>query len=115
MSAVLTSVADQYVRSINSGDAAAYLALFAEDAVVDDGGREFRGVDAIGKWSASDIFAVQVSLEVLEEEQRDGEAVLTTRVDGNFDRTGLPDPVIIVHRLVVEGDKVKRLTCRLAE
>jgi ketosteroid isomerase-like protein len=115
MSAVSTSIADNYVRSINRGDAAAYISLFAADAVVDDGGREFRGVDAIRKWSESDIFAVHVSLEVLDESQRDGDVVLTTRVDGDFDRTGLPDPVVIVHRLAVEGEKITRLTCRLAE
>ncbi len=115
MSVALNSIADGYVASVNRGDADGFVALFADDAVVDDGGREFRGVDAIRKWSASDIFAVNVSLEVLDESQVDGELVLKTRVDGDFDWTGLPDPVVIVHRLAVESGRVKRLTCRLAE
>ncbi len=44
----------------------------------------------------------------------DGETILTTKVDGNFDRTGLPDPVMINHHFTVEGGKIVSLTCRLA-
>jgi hypothetical protein len=33
------------------------------------------------------------TLELLRVEDRDGTTVVTTKVDGNFDRTGLPDPV----------------------
>ena len=43
-----------------------------------------------------------------------GETLITTKVDGNFDRTGLPDPVVIIHHITVEGDRIARLTCRLA-
>ena len=52
------------------------------------------GLDAIGAWADSDIFAPNVTLEVIHFTDRDGETVITTKVDGNFDRTGLPDPVI---------------------
>jgi hypothetical protein len=44
---------------------------------------------------------------------RDGESLVTTKVDGNFDRTGLPDPVIITHHIGVEGENTAGLTCRL--
>jgi hypothetical protein len=115
MNTHLSTLTDPYIQTVNSHDAAAYQALFAEDAVVDDAGREFVGLAAIKHWSASDIFDAQVTLEVLDEAEQDGEAVITTKVDGNFDRTGLPDPVIIVHRLSIKSDKITRLTCRLAE
>ena len=115
MNTHLSPVTDAYIRTVNSHDAAAYQALFSHDAVVNDGGREFVGLAAIKQWSASDIFDAQVTLEVLDETEQDGGAVITTKVDGNFDRTGLPDPVIIVHRLSIENGKIARLTCRLAE
>jgi hypothetical protein len=102
------------VRSINGHDAAAFLALFADDAVVNDAGREFRGRAAIKAWSDREIFDARVTLEVLDLAHSDGETRITTKVDGNFDRTGLPDPVIIIHRITVEGDKIIGLTCRLA-
>jgi hypothetical protein len=106
----LPETAAAYVRAVNGGDPAALLALFADGAVVDDAGREFRGRDAIRAWAASDIFAVNVSLDVLD---ASGD-VLTTKVDGTFDRTGLPDPVVIAQRFAVEGGKIVGLTCRLA-
>jgi hypothetical protein len=46
---------------------------------------------------------------------RDGATVVTTKVDGNFDRTGLPNPVIINHQITAQGGKIVGLTCRLAE
>ncbi len=115
MNTPLSFVADAYIRTVNSHDAEAYQALFADDAVVDDAGREFTGLTAIKKWSDSDIFAALVTMEVTDETEQNSEAVITTKVDGNFDRTGLPDPVVIVHRLSIKGGKIDRLICRLAE
>src|SRR5262249_10649096 len=102
------------VRSINDHEPAAFIALFANDAVVNDVGREFRGLDAIKKWSSREIFDEQVTLEVIDTIERDGQTVLTTKVDGNFDRTGLPDPVIINHHITNKDGNIIRLTCRLA-
>jgi hypothetical protein len=110
----LPPTAEAYVRSINDHDPAAFIALFAESAVVNDVGREFRGRAAIKAWSDREIFDANVTLEVLDAADHDGETVVTTKVDGNFDRTGLPDPVVINHHVTVEGDKIVGLTCRLA-
>jgi len=46
--------------------------------------------------------------------ERDGETILTVKIDGAFDRTGLPDPLLMDHCFTVAGDKIKTLTCRLA-
>ncbi len=110
----LPQLADQYVQTINNHDAAAFIALFADDAVVDDIGREFRGRNAIQEWSDREIFAVRVMLDVMDRENRDGELVITALVDGTFDRTGLPDPLVIVHQIVTKGNKIAKLRCRLA-
>ena len=114
MTTPLPPTAATYVRSINDHDPAAFNALFADDAVVNDVGREFRGAAAIKAWSDHEIFEVRVTLEVLDVADREGETVVTTKVDGNFDRTGLPDPVIIDHHLTFAAGKIARLTCRLA-
>jgi hypothetical protein len=108
------ALAASYVEAINNHDPAAFLALFADDARVDDGGREFRGREAIKTWSDREIFAAEVTLEVLDEAEQCGDARVTTKVEGNFDRTGLPDPVIITHRIAATGDRIAELTCRLA-
>jgi hypothetical protein len=103
-----------YIRAINYHDAAAFIALFADGAVVNDVGREFRGPAAIKAWSDREIFDARVSLEVNDVADRDGETVITAKVDGNFDRTGLPDPLILSHHIKVAGDQIVGLTCRLA-
>ena len=115
MLAQLTPLAAAYVRATNNHDAAGFIGLFNDDAVVDDNGRTFRGRDAIAEWAASDIFAVNVTLEVLAETEVDGQTLITSKVDGTFDRTGLPDPVIISHRLQTDDGGISALTCRLAE
>ncbi len=115
MLAQLSPTLAAYVQSVNNHDADAYIALFAEDAVVDDGGRVFRGVEAIKAWSDHDIFEADVTFEVLDAVDGAGEKTITTKVDGNFDRTGLPDPVLIDHQIALQGNKILKLTCRLVE
>ena len=110
----LPKTAAEYVRSINDCDAAGFLALFADNAVVDDVGREFRGRDAIKALSDREIFAVNVALDPVSVAELDGETLVTCKVDGDFDRTGLPDPVIIDQRIAADDGKIVRLTCRLA-
>jgi SnoaL-like domain len=114
MTMPLPPIAAAYVGSINDHDPAAFDALFAEGAVVNDVGREFCGPAAIKAWSDREIFDAQVTLEVIDVADRDGETIVTTKVDGNFDRTGLPDPVIINHHITAKGGKIVGLTCRLA-
>jgi hypothetical protein len=114
MTKQLPPLAAAYVQATNNHDPAAFRRLFTADALVNDNGREFRGAHAIQEWSDREIFAAHVTLEVIDAVERDGETVLTTIVDGTFDRTGLPDPVIIDHRLVESGGRIVGLTCRLA-
>lgn len=114
MTTTLPKTAAAYIEATNHHDAAAFIACFAEDAVVDDAGREFRGLAAIRAWSQREIVDAKVTLEVLDVADRGGEVTITTKVDGNFDRTGLPDPLVINHHIRLEGDKIVRLTCRLA-
>lgn len=109
----LPPIAAGFVRAINDHDPDAFISLFADEAIVDDAGREFRGLAAIRAWAGSDIFAVNVTLDVQDVTQRAaGVVVLRTKVDGDFDRNGLPDPVIIDQEIVGERS-IQRLTCRL--
>lgn len=113
MTTTLPQVAATYVQATNAHDRAAFIACFTPDAIVDDAGREFRGAEAIRGWSDREIMDALVTLEVLNVTEQDGQIVISTKVDGNFDRTGLPDPVIIDHSLTLDGDRIARLQCRL--
>jgi hypothetical protein len=76
---------------------------------VQDIGREFRGTTAIKEWSDRQIFDVDVTLDVIDFANCDDEAIITAKVDGTLDRTGLPDPLILVHYFAVKDDKIVRL------
>jgi hypothetical protein len=115
MAAIQTVAADEYVRTINDRDAAGFGALFAEDAVVDDNGRTFRGRAAIEDWAAREIFAFDVTLDVIAKREDAAGATLTTIVDGTFDRTGLPDPLFIDQHVTSRDGRITELTCRLSE
>lgn len=107
------TVTETYVRSINERDSESLMGLFDEQAIVDDAGRMFHGREAIRSWSAREIFDAEVKLEVLKTSESAGGVAVTTKVDGNFDRTGLPDPVVIRQEFAVQDGKVTKLTCRL--
>ena len=44
----------------------------------------------------------------------DGDATVMAKVDGTFNRTGLPDPLIMSFRVVSERGRIGGLTCGLA-
>lgn len=113
MTNALSPLCDAYIQATNAQDRAGFLALFDDDAVVDDNFREIRGLPAIRDWCEEAIFAVHVTLEVLGVEAVADRVVIRTKVDGDFDRTGLPDPVIISHSIDIRAAKIIGLTCRL--
>jgi SnoaL-like domain len=102
------------IRAINVRDANAFSSCFSPEAVVKDVGREICGTTAIQEWGEREIFAVNVTLEVMSAGERAGQTIVTVKVDGTFDRTGLPDPLIMEHCFKVTGDKITELTCQLA-
>jgi hypothetical protein len=114
MTTTLPQTVAAYIQATNHHDPAGFIRCFAENAVVDDAGRQLRGISAIKAWSDHDIFKAQVTLEVLEVADRDGETIVTTKIDGNYDKTGLPDPLVMNHHITLEDDKIKRLTIQFA-
>lgn len=103
-----------FIHAINDHNPAAFLSAFAEDAVVNDVGREFRGTAAIREWGEREIFSVHVTLDVIKVEDRDGHTVVTVKPHGAFDRTGLPDPLLLDQRFTMSGGKIAALSIRLA-
>src|SRR5687768_12183890 len=110
MNAKLPRAIETYIRAINVGDAATLQSTFADDAVVKDVGREFRGAPAIKEWAEREIFAANVRLEVVDAIERAGETIVTMKIDGTFDPTGLPDPLLMDLCFGLDGDKITVLT-----
>ncbi len=105
---------EAFIRAINVRDANAFSCCFSPDAVVKDFGREICGTKAIQEWGEREVFAVNVTLEVMSAAERAGQTIVTVKVDGTFDRTGLPNPLIMEHCYKVTADKITELTCQLA-
>jgi len=103
-----------YVSAINSQDATALQSTFADDALVTDVGREIRGIVAIMDWANREIFGVNVNLEIMKSAEHGAETILTVKVDGTFDRTGLPDPLLMDQCFTIANEKIVSLTCRFA-
>lgn len=58
-------------------------------AVDVDVNRELSGLDAITDWAGADIFGAHVHFDVLNVTERQERTIITLKVDGTFDRTGL--------------------------
>ncbi len=103
-----------YIRAINTRDTDVFQSSFAPDVVVQDVGREFCDIVEIKEWASQEIFAVNVTLDVMEVAQRGGQTIVTVKIDGTFDRAGLPDPLLMDHCFTIAADKISVLTCRVA-
>jgi alkyl hydroperoxide reductase subunit AhpF len=95
-----------YLTAVNTGAKEEFAASFAGDAVVVDVNRELRGLDAITAWAGADIFGAHVQFEVLDVKQRQGRTIVRVKIDGTFDRTGLPDPLVMNQVFKVAEGKI---------
>ncbi|MEK3791679.1 nuclear transport factor 2 family protein [Paenibacillus sp. FSL R7-0204] len=100
---------EEHFHATNTNDPATFLSIFAEDAIVFDAGKEYHGKTAIKEWSDHDYFGVGLRLEIKNVVENAKEIVVTAQSDGNYDKTGLPDPLYFDFHFTVDGDKITRL------
>ena len=105
----LPQVIVDHIAAHNSPDPQAFLATFAPDALLNDAQREFLGHEAIRAWAAKEIFGDNVTLEVQRAWEHAGGVILHARYDGDFDKTKLPDPLILTNYFVLREDKIAQL------
>ena len=94
-------------------DEAARDAAFAPDAIVVDEGKVHRGRTEIKAWRDRSILDAKITYHNLRTLIRGGETVVTAEIDGNFDRTGLPDPLNLDFHFVLRGDEIVLLVILL--
>jgi hypothetical protein len=70
------------VEATNFADDDAFVACFAEDAVIDDWGRQFVGRTAIAGWNDRENIGVMSQLELLDEVPGDADHTTNIRVTG---------------------------------
>ena len=95
----------RFIDTTNAGDHEGFVAVFTQDALLSDWGREFRGRDAIGEWDRSDNIGRKSRFELLEVRRGDTEHEFVTTVvvtGGGFN--GTSDLAF-----TIRGDEVARL------
>jgi hypothetical protein len=95
-----------HVAAINSFDVDAIMNTFAEDALVNDASREFWGTEHIRAWIIKEMVGDHVTLEPVEVMDNDGFYALQCKYDGTYDKTNLPDPLIMTNYYRVRDGKI---------
>ena len=109
MTMQLTGPIAEHVAACNAFDLDAIMATFAPDAIVNDARREFRGTQQIRDWAAKELVGDHVTIDPVEVFEQAGITVLRGRYDGDFDRTNLPDDVILTNYVTVANDLIASL------
>jgi hypothetical protein len=105
----LAPVLAEYFAAVNAFDEDAIVAAFAGNALVNDVHREFWGADAIRRWVAREIVGDRVTIEVTEMLDHYGGSIVRGRCDGDYDKTNLPDELILTHYFTVRDGKIVTL------
>ena len=105
----LPKVVADHIAACNARDLDAWMATFAPDAMLNDMRREFIGTDAIRGFGAKEIFGDKVTMAVHRAWDRHGDVTVHAEVDGTYDKTGLPDPLILSFYFSLRGDQITQL------
>ena len=97
------------LAACNGHDIDAWMATFAPDALVNDDRREFAGAEAIRAFAAKEIFGDRVTFTPLRAVDRHADITVHARTDGTYDKTGLPDPLILSFYFSLRGNQITQL------
>jgi hypothetical protein len=107
--ATLPQVILDHIAAYQSHDPNAFMATLAPDALVNDIQREFLGHPAIRAWADKEIFGDNVTLEVEDAFSHADSTIVRCRVDGDFDKSNVPDPLVLTFYFAVQGRQITQL------
>jgi hypothetical protein len=110
MSTELTGVVAAHIAGVNAFDTDAIVATFADDAYVNDNRREINGIDAIRRFVAKEFVGDHVTMDVQEVVDHYGDIIVRAKYDGTYDKTNLPDVLVMSSYFSVRDDKIVSLT-----
>ena len=109
MSTELPAIVAEYVAAVNDFDTDRIVATFASDAYVNDNRREIWGTEAIRAFVAKEFVGDHVTMEVREVIDHYGDIIVRARYDGSYDKTGLPDELVVTSYFAVRDGKITSL------
>ncbi|WP_254206935.1 nuclear transport factor 2 family protein [Nocardia alni] len=110
MTASLPPVVADYLAGVNNFDVEAIVATFAPDAYVNDARREINGIEAIRAWVSKEMVGDQVTMQVREVVDHYGDTIVRSRYDGTYDKTNLPDELVMSDYFSVRDGKIVSLS-----
>ena len=110
MSTELPAVVAEHIAAVNAQDTDRIVATFASDAYVNDNRREIWGTDAIRAFVAKEFVGDHVSMDVTEVIGHYGDVIVRARFDGTYDKSNLPDELILTSYFGIRQDKITSLT-----
>ena len=105
----LEGVLADHIAAVNALDEDAIVATFADDALVNDAHREFWGTEAIRRWVTKEMVGDKVTIKVAEVIDHHGQTIVRGRYDGEYDKTNLPDELILTNYFTVRDGKIVSL------
>ena len=105
----LPAIITAHIAAHNRPDPESFIATFSEGALLNDAQREFVGHAAIRAWADKEIFGDHVTMDVQSAYRNGKNIVVHARIEGDFDKTNLPDPVILTYYFSIEADLIVQL------
>ena len=107
--AALPAAVCAFIAATNAFDAEALISCFTEGALVNDQLRDYWGLAAIRAWLEQEVVGERLTMEVVKAVDHFGDSIVTARVDGDYDKTGLPGPMVLAFHFTLREDKIVRL------
>jgi hypothetical protein len=98
-----------YIAAVNAHDTDAVLATFAPDAFVAAEHGEYTGTEAVRRFIEREIVGDRVTMEIREVVDHHGDTIVHALYDGDYDKTGLPDEVILSNYFATDGGRIVSL------
>ena len=108
-SVALPTLVAAYVEASNNFDLERLMSTFAEDALVNDQLRDYWGKPAIREWAKRDIIGERLTMNVTKVINHYDSFIVTANVDGNYDKRGLPDPLVLAFYFTAQSDLIVQL------
>ena len=108
--AELPPVVAEYIDAVNAFDADRIVNTFAPDAYVNDNRREIWGTAAIQMFMSKEFVGDHVTMEVREVIDHYGDVIVRAKFDGTYDKTNLPDELVMTSYFAIRDGKITSLT-----
>jgi hypothetical protein len=106
----LPPIVAEHIDAVNAFDTDRIVNTLAADAYVNDDRREIWGADAIWTFMNNEFVGDRVTMEVREIVNHYGDVIVRAKYDGTYDKTNLPDELIMSSYFSIRDDKIVSLT-----